>query len=108
MDTTTVFCASDEFCKEFEPRWEQHLTAPAVSSIYFHSQHYLLLRVMSFISTKATKKGTTMPYRNFLLDAVTEGLTWNIPNEVLVDAVKAQAGLMADFSSEEFMESAHD
>lgn len=49
-----------------------------------------------------------MPYRNFLLDAVTEGLTWNIPNEVLTDVVKAQAGLMADFSSKEFMESAHD
>ena len=25
MDTTTIFCESDEFCKEFEPRWEQHL-----------------------------------------------------------------------------------
>ncbi|SFJ11193.1 hypothetical protein SAMN05428978_11115 [Nitrosomonas sp. Nm34] len=25
MDTTTVFCASDEFCKEFKPHWEQHL-----------------------------------------------------------------------------------
>jgi hypothetical protein len=25
MGTTTIFCASDEFCKEFEPRWEQHL-----------------------------------------------------------------------------------
>ena len=37
-----------------------------------------------------------MPYRNFLLDAVHEGLTWNIPNEVSADAVKAQAGLMAD------------
>ncbi|UVS60466.1 MULTISPECIES: hypothetical protein [Nitrosomonas] len=37
-----------------------------------------------------------MPYRNFLLDAVHEGLTWNIPNEVSADAVKAQAGLMAN------------
>ncbi|SFM96836.1 hypothetical protein SAMN05421863_10771 [Nitrosomonas communis] len=25
MDTITIFCASDEFCKEFEPRWEQCL-----------------------------------------------------------------------------------
>ena len=25
MDTITIFCASDEFCKEFEPRWEQRL-----------------------------------------------------------------------------------
>ncbi|SFM50728.1 hypothetical protein SAMN05421863_103233 [Nitrosomonas communis] len=25
MDTTTIFCASDEFCKEFEPRWEPRL-----------------------------------------------------------------------------------
>ena len=25
MGTTTIFCASDEFCKEFEPRWEQPL-----------------------------------------------------------------------------------
>ncbi|SFI35255.1 hypothetical protein SAMN05428978_1006124 [Nitrosomonas sp. Nm34] len=25
MDTITIFCESDEFCKEFEPRWEQHL-----------------------------------------------------------------------------------
>ena len=25
MGTTTIFCASDECCKEFEPRWEQHL-----------------------------------------------------------------------------------
>ena len=25
MGITAIFCASDEFCKEFEPRWEQHL-----------------------------------------------------------------------------------
>ncbi len=25
MDTITIFCASDEFCKEFESRWEQCL-----------------------------------------------------------------------------------
>ncbi|SFJ06566.1 hypothetical protein SAMN05428978_10949 [Nitrosomonas sp. Nm34] len=25
MGTTAIFCESDEFCKEFEPRWEQHL-----------------------------------------------------------------------------------
>jgi hypothetical protein len=67
----------------------------------------LLLRVVSFISTKTTKKGTTMPYRNLLLHAVIEGLTWNIPDEVLANAVKAQAGLMADFSSEESMESVY-
>jgi hypothetical protein len=42
-----------------------------------------------------------------LLHAVIEGLTWNIPDEVLANAVKAQAGLMADFSSEEFMESVY-
>jgi hypothetical protein len=64
--------------------------------------------MVSFISTKPTKKGTTMPYQNFSLDGVYEGLTWNTPNEVLADAVKAQAGLMADFRLEEFMESAHD
>ncbi len=49
-----------------------------------------------------------MPYQNFSLDGVHEGLTWNTPNEVLPDTVKAQAGLMADFRPEEFMESAHD
>ena len=25
MDTITIFCASDDFCKKFEPRWEQCL-----------------------------------------------------------------------------------
>lgn len=25
MDTITIFCASDEFCKELEPRWKQRL-----------------------------------------------------------------------------------
>ena len=30
MDTRMVFCASDEFCKEFEPRWEQHLLESAL------------------------------------------------------------------------------
>ena len=25
MDTITIFYASNEFCKEFEPRWEQRL-----------------------------------------------------------------------------------
>ena len=25
MNTTKVFCASDKFCKEFKPYWEQHL-----------------------------------------------------------------------------------
>ena len=26
MDTITIFCAIDDFYKEFEPRWEQRLT----------------------------------------------------------------------------------
>ena len=25
MDTITIFCANDDFCKEFEPRWEKRL-----------------------------------------------------------------------------------
>ncbi|SFI80687.1 transposase family protein [Nitrosomonas sp. Nm34] len=25
MGTTAIFYASDDFCKEFQPRWEQHL-----------------------------------------------------------------------------------
>ncbi len=49
-----------------------------------------------------------MPYQNFLLDAVNEVLTWDIPDEALADAVKAQAGLMAGFSPEELAECAQD
>lgn len=49
-----------------------------------------------------------MPYQNFLLDAVNEVLTWDIPDEALADAVKAQDGLMAGFSPEELMECASD
>ncbi|SFM74417.1 hypothetical protein [Nitrosomonas communis] len=45
-----------------------------------------------------------MSYQNFLLEAVNEVLTWDIPDETLADAVKAQAGLMAGFSPEELME----
>ena len=49
-----------------------------------------------------------MPYQNFLLEAVNEVLTWDIPEEVLADVIKAQAGLMAGFSPGELMECAQD
>src|SRR6184192_216781 len=27
MDTVSIFCAIDDFCELFEPRWQQHLLA---------------------------------------------------------------------------------
>lgn len=29
MDTVSIFCAIDDFCELFEPRWQQHLLAGA-------------------------------------------------------------------------------
>ena len=29
MDTVSIFCAIDDFCKLFEPRWQQVLLAAA-------------------------------------------------------------------------------
>src|SRR5438477_7624070 len=29
MDTISIFCAIDDFCELFEPRWQQHLLAGA-------------------------------------------------------------------------------
>ena len=44
-----------------------------------------------------------MHYQHFLIDAVNEVLAWDIPDEALMDAVKAQTGLMAGSNPEEFM-----
>ncbi|SDZ16551.1 hypothetical protein [Nitrosomonas sp. Nm58] len=45
-----------------------------------------------------------MQYQNYLLDAINEVLSWDIPDEALADAVKSQAGLMARVNPEEIME----
>ncbi|CAE6506048.1 conserved hypothetical protein [Nitrosomonas nitrosa] len=42
-----------------------------------------------------------MQYQNYLLDAVNEVLTWDIPDEALRDAVIAQASLMARMNPED-------
>lgn len=49
-----------------------------------------------------------MQYQNYLLDAINEVLTWDIPDEALVDAAKSQAGLMARMNPEEIMELSSD
>ena len=41
-----------------------------------------------------------IPDRNFLLDAVDTVLAWNIPEESLAEAVRAQTGLMAGYGSD--------
>ena len=45
-----------------------------------------------------------MHYQHFLIDAVNEVLAWDIPDEALAEAVKAQTGLMAGINPEEIME----
>lgn len=45
-----------------------------------------------------------MHYQHFLIDAVNEVLAWDIPDEALADAVRAQTGLLAGINPEEFME----
>ncbi|SDY45887.1 hypothetical protein SAMN05421881_10374 [Nitrosomonas halophila] len=42
-----------------------------------------------------------MTYQNYLIDAVNLILDWDIPDEALVDAVIAQAGLMAGISPDD-------
>lgn len=42
-----------------------------------------------------------MQYQNYLLDAINEVLTWDIPDEALPDVVIAQASLMARMNPED-------
>ena len=46
-----------------------------------------------------------MYYQHFLIDAVNEVLAWDISDEALADAVRAQTGLMAGIDPEEIMAS---
>ena len=49
-----------------------------------------------------------MHYQNYLIDAINEVLTWDIPDESLADAVIAQAGLMAKVNPEDILAGASD
>jgi hypothetical protein len=42
-----------------------------------------------------------MNFQGYLLDAIDLVLDWDLPDEVLADAAKAQASLMARINSEE-------
>ncbi|SFL28981.1 hypothetical protein SAMN05216302_10549 [Nitrosomonas aestuarii] len=42
-----------------------------------------------------------MDYQDFLLDAVDQVLSWDIPDQALAEAVISQAGLMAGINPEE-------
>ena len=44
-----------------------------------------------------------MNYQNYLIDAVNDVLSWDIPDESLAEAVTAQASLMARVSPDEMM-----
>lgn len=49
-----------------------------------------------------------MQYQNYLLDAINEVLTWDIPDEALPDAVIAQASLMARMNPEDSLSGTSD
>lgn len=42
-----------------------------------------------------------MNFQNYLLDAIDQVLDWDLPDELLADAVTAQASLMARINPEE-------
>ena len=44
-----------------------------------------------------------MNYQNYLIDAVNDVLSWDIPDESLAEVVTAQASLMARVSPDEIM-----
>ncbi|HMW40482.1 MAG TPA: hypothetical protein PKD57_13830 [Saprospiraceae bacterium] len=44
-----------------------------------------------------------MNYQNYLIDAVNDVLSWDIPDESLAEAVRAQASLMARVNPDEIM-----
>ena len=44
-----------------------------------------------------------MNYQNYLIDAVNDVLSWDIPDESLAEAVTAQASLMARIDPDEMM-----
>jgi hypothetical protein len=45
-----------------------------------------------------------MNFQNYLMDAIDRVLGWDLPDESLADAVKAQASLMARINPEEIPE----
>ena len=44
-----------------------------------------------------------MNYQNYLIDAVNDVLSWDIPDESLAEAITAQASLMARIDPDEMM-----
>ncbi len=44
-----------------------------------------------------------MNYQNYLIDAVNDVLSWDIPDESLAEAVTAQASLMAKVNPDEMI-----
>ena len=44
-----------------------------------------------------------MNYQNYLIDAVNDVLSWDIPDESLAEAVTAQASMMARIDPDEMM-----
>ena len=44
-----------------------------------------------------------MNYQNYLIDAINDVLSWDIPDESLAEAVTAQASMMARVDPDEMM-----
>ena len=45
-----------------------------------------------------------MNFQNYLMDAIDRVLAWDLPDEAIADAAKAQASLMARVNPEEIPE----
>ncbi|HRQ06287.1 hypothetical protein [Nitrosomonas halophila] len=76
-----------------------------VSAVHYQFQVYgasaALERHFLFLHSQEYLKEFSMTYQNYLIDAVNLILDWDIPDEALVDAVIAQAGLMAGISPDD-------